>query len=156
MKKAGLTESKKKTGPFTRELTEIYTKSTLIAEDIGSITSNINDSCGHLVCIYEGKSIGSGNREKVKCSIVAADVSIGEILYDEFEDGFMRRELDTRLSQLSPSEILIPKNISEQSEKIIHAQYNKQVFIFFFLKEKNLFPNFRIILELKKLMDLMM
>lgn len=143
LKKAG----SNKAGPFTRELTEIYTKSTLISEgiiiqkeyylhmkDIGNIDSDIEYHTGHLVALFE-KTLTSS--KKVEISVVAVNVATGEILYDEFEDEFMRRELETRMSQLQPSEVLLPKALTNETEKMIDSFKLKQVCSSYF-KHSNL------------------
>jgi len=113
--------TKSKTGPFSRDLDCIYTKSTMIIEDkqeqqlmdVGSTSS-----CGHLVSVIEHVS----STDRVKIAIVAVEVSTGEILYDEFEDNFMRRELETRMCKLDMSEIILPKQrLSEETERCLEG-----------------------------------
>lgn len=46
--------------------------------------------------------------DKIRCSLVAVDPTSGDIVWDSFIDDHMRNELETRLVQLRPSEILVP------------------------------------------------
>lgn len=107
-------------GPFGRDLDCIYTKSTMIVNDAQEqmLMENIasSTSCGHLVSIVEHPE-KNGN---VHISMVACDVSTGEVLYDEFEDNAMRRELDTRLMKIDMSEVILPKKkFTDETEHII-------------------------------------
>lgn len=44
----------------------------------------------------------------------------GEVLFDCFQDSASRLELETRLSSLQPVELLLPTQLSEQTEMLIH------------------------------------
>ena len=46
-------------------------------------------------------------------------VATGEFIYDIFEDDWMREKLESRLSQLNPVELLIPKDLKRESEKVV-------------------------------------
>ena len=46
------------------------------------------------MCIAEGMLGGMGVDERVSVSLVAVTPSTGEVVWDEFEDGFMRSELE--------------------------------------------------------------
>ncbi len=41
------------------------------------------------------------------------------MVYDIFEDGNARTELETRLEHLQPVELLLPRSLSENSEKLL-------------------------------------
>lgn len=90
--------------PFERKLTDLYTKGTYI-DDIEGIGGDISagagsggaSNTGFLLCITEKPGGGSGTDEKCHVGIVAVQPSTGEVLYDEFDDGFMRSEIETRL-----------------------------------------------------------
>ena len=45
------------------------------------------------MCIAEGMLGGMGVDERVSISLVAVTPSTGDVVWDEFEDGFMRSEL---------------------------------------------------------------
>ena len=46
------------------------------------------------MCICEGLLGGMGADERVSISMVAVTPSTGDVIWDEFEDGFMRNELE--------------------------------------------------------------
>ncbi|KAF1803060.1 muts domain V-domain-containing protein [Mucor lusitanicus] len=51
--------------------------------------------------------------------MVAVQPSTGDIIYDTFEDTYMRSELETRLLHIEPSELLIPGLLSKPTEKLV-------------------------------------
>ncbi|CAG8607559.1 5563_t:CDS:10, partial [Paraglomus occultum] len=73
----------------------------------------------HVMAIVEEHCGGSGLDELVKISVLAVQIATGDIIYDYFDDGHMRNELETRLLHIRPCEILLPKIISKQTEKVI-------------------------------------
>jgi len=94
-----------KAGPFERKLTNLYTKGTYVddidgleGDDLSSgAGSGGASNTGFLLCITEKSGGGSGTDEKVHAGVVAVQPSTGEVIYDEFDDGFMRSEIETRL-----------------------------------------------------------
>jgi DNA mismatch repair protein MSH3 len=58
--------------------------------------------------------------ERVLISFIAITPSTGEVVWDEFEDGHMRTELETRLAHTRPSELLLPARLlSTPSERML-------------------------------------
>lgn len=109
--------------PFTRKLTNLYTKGTYVDDvegfdDVSGIGSNA-PTTGHLLCLTERLAGGMGADEKVNVGIIAVQPSTGDIIYDEFEDGFMRSEIETRLLHIAPCELLIVGELSKATEKLI-------------------------------------
>lgn len=110
--------------PFTRQLTNLYTKATYI-DNIDSIEGEqasataASPSTGHLLCLTETNAKGWGNDEKVRIGMLAVEPTTGHIIYDEFEDGFMRTELETRFLHIAPAEILLVGGVSRATSKII-------------------------------------
>ncbi|ETN38696.1 uncharacterized protein HMPREF1541_06733 [Cyphellophora europaea CBS 101466] len=109
--------------PFVRELTNLYTKGTYIddtesLEDSGNAPAQ-SPSTGFLLCLTEDNVKGYGNDEKVHVGVVAVQPATGDIVYDDFEDGFMRSEIETRLLHIAPCEILIVGNLSKATDKIV-------------------------------------
>lgn len=110
--------------PFIRKLTNLYTKGTYI-DDIdgldqsGTSSSGGAPATGYLLCITETKSKGWGTDEKVDVGIVAVQPTTGDVIYDNFEDGFMRSEIETRLLHISPCEFLIVGELTKATEKLI-------------------------------------
>jgi DNA mismatch repair protein MSH3 len=101
--------------PFMRELTSMYTTSTLIGEDIGDMDEGI---FSHLVIIYE-TIIDAGNRTAEIC-LVCVDVTTGHVLYEKpFYDQSSRQELETRLCKIQPVEILLPRSVSKETERVV-------------------------------------
>ncbi|KAL8964543.1 MAG: hypothetical protein Q9183_004381, partial [Haloplaca sp. 2 TL-2023] len=110
--------------PFVRKLTNVYTKGTYIddiddPEDSGSKPSASAPATGYLVCITESNAKGWGTDEKVRVGIVAVQPATGDVIHDNFEDGFMRSEIETRLLHIAPCEVLIVGNLSKASEKLV-------------------------------------
>jgi DNA mismatch repair protein MSH3 len=76
------------------------------------------------LCEDEEVAVGAaaGDRRAVCMSVVAIRLSTGEIVYDEFRDGVMRCELETRLEHLMPVEIVMPaEGLSEATERVVRG-----------------------------------
>ncbi|KAI0176028.1 muts domain V-domain-containing protein [Hypoxylon sp. FL1284] len=107
--------------PFTRKLTNVYTKGTYV-DEIGELDQESGSGApagGYLLCITETKAKGWGTDEKVDVGIIAVQPATGDIIYDNFEDGFMRSEIETRLLHISPCEFLIVGELSKATDKLI-------------------------------------
>jgi DNA mismatch repair protein MSH3 len=109
--------------PFVRELTNLYTKGTYIddtegLEDSGPPSAQ-SPATGFLLCLTEDNVKGYGNDEKVHVGIIAVQPTTGDIIYDDFEDGFMRSEIETRLLHVGPCELLIVGDLSKATDKMI-------------------------------------
>ncbi|KAK1998647.1 muts domain V [Colletotrichum falcatum] len=117
LKKAG----DNRNAPFTRKLTNVYTKGTYIDEN-GELETGGDGgapSGGYLLCITETPTRGQGTDEKVEVGVVAVQPTTGDIIYDTFEDGFMRSEIETRLLHISPCEFVIVGDLTKGSDKIV-------------------------------------
>ncbi|KAK0632407.1 muts domain V-domain-containing protein [Immersiella caudata] len=118
LKKAG----DNRNAPFVRRLTNVYTKGTYIDENGELDQSGDNSgapSGGYLLCLTESPTKGSGTDEKVDVGIIAVQPATGDIIYDDFEDGFMRREIETRLLHISPCEFLIVGDLTKATDKLV-------------------------------------
>jgi DNA mismatch repair protein MSH3 len=110
--------------PFVRKLTNVWTKGTYI-EDMDGLEQPADapaggtPSTGYLLCITESKAKGWGTDEKVDVGILAVQPNTGDIIYDTFEDGFMRNEIETRLLHIAPCEFLIVGELTKASDKLI-------------------------------------
>ncbi|KAI0183090.1 muts domain V-domain-containing protein [Xylaria flabelliformis] len=107
--------------PFTRKLTNVYTKGTYI-DEVGELDQHSDTSAsagGYLLCITETAAKGWGTDERVDVGIIAVQPATGDITYDNFEDGFMRSEIETRLLHISPCEFLIVGELSKATDKLI-------------------------------------
>lgn len=115
--------------PFERELTNLYTAATYVegsstAANNGVVgaaeTEHLTQASNAFVCLNEDLRGGLGADDKVRITLVAVYVQTGEVIYDEFDDGFLRNELETRFAHISPAEILLPEGtLSKQTEKLI-------------------------------------
>ena len=110
--------------PFVRRLTNVYTKGTYLddvdaLEGAASGPSGGAPATGYLVCITETNAKGWGTDEKVRIGTVAVQPATGDVIYDDFEDGFMRSEIETRLLHIAPCEILIVGELSKATEKLV-------------------------------------
>ena len=110
--------------PFTRKLTNLYTKGTYI-DDVEGLEGPIQGpsggapATGYLLCITETRGKGWGTDENVHVGIVAVQPATGDVIYDEFDDGFMRSEIETRLLHIAPCELLIVGDLSKSTEKLV-------------------------------------
>ena len=110
--------------PFTRKLTNLYTKGTYI-DDVEGLETPIGapsggaPATGYLVCITEQNSKGWGTDEKVRVGLLAVQPATGDVIHDDFEDGFMRSEIETRLLHIAPCEILIVGELSKATDKLV-------------------------------------
>lgn len=116
LKKAG----DNRNAPFVRKLTNVYTKGTYV-DEIGELDQDASGAPpgGYLLCITESKAKGWGTDEKVDVGIIAVQPATGDIIYDNFEDGFMRREIETRLLHISPCEFLIVGELTKATDKLL-------------------------------------
>ncbi|XP_038259774.1 DNA mismatch repair protein Msh3 isoform X3 [Dermochelys coriacea] len=121
-----------KSSLFTRKLTALYTKSTLIGEDVNpllklddpvgveEITSDVSDN--YLLCICENKeSLRDKKKGDVVIGIVAVQPTTGEVVFDSFQDSSSRLELESRVLRLQPVELVLPSDLSDQSERLISS-----------------------------------
>ena len=111
-----------KSAPFTRKLTNLYTKATFIE----SLDRDEDQFGGHepssqyIMSISEQPQGGSEADERVLVAIMAVQPATGDIIYDEFVDGHFRNELETRLLHIQPAELIVPMEpMSKATEKII-------------------------------------
>jgi len=109
---------------FERGLTNLYTKGTYIDDQEGleapvAAPDGGAPATGHLLCVTEARPRGWGSDEKVQIGLVAVQPSTGDIIYDDFEDGWMRSELETRLLHIAPCEFLIVGDVSKATDKLV-------------------------------------
>ncbi|KAL1958290.1 hypothetical protein VTO42DRAFT_4607 [Malbranchea cinnamomea] len=115
--------------PFERKLTNLYTKGTYIddVEGLEGSPASLSPTTGYILSMTESNAKGWGNDEKVQVGIVAVQPATGDIIYDSFEDGFMRSEIETRLLHISPCEFLLVGDMSKATEKLIHHLSNTKM-----------------------------
>ena len=110
--------------PFVRKLTNLYTKGTYIDDinELGESVQSLNtetSNTGYLLCITESRIRGLVTDERVHIGIVAVQPATGDVIYDGFDDGFMRSETETRLLHIAPCELLIVGEMSKPTEKLV-------------------------------------
>ncbi|XP_077203599.1 DNA mismatch repair protein Msh3 isoform X3 [Paroedura picta] len=121
----------KKSSLFTRKLTALYTKSTVLGEDVNPLLKLdhlsdaeeiSSDACdNYLLCICESKESFREKRQERTIGIVAVQPSTGEVIFDSFQDSVARLELESRILRLQPVEVLLPADVSNQTENLINA-----------------------------------
>ncbi|CAO2593009.1 DNA mismatch repair protein Msh3, partial [Lemmus lemmus] len=120
-----------KSSVFSRKLTALYTKSTLIGEDVNPLirldeSVNIDEvmadtSTSYLLCVYEEQeSTKDKKKGNVSIGIVGVQPATGEVVFDCFQDSASRLQLETHISSLQPVELLLPSQLSEPTELLIH------------------------------------
>ncbi|KAK9478843.1 muts domain V-domain-containing protein [Lipomyces japonicus] len=110
-----------KSGPFERKLTELYTKGTFIDsfnERGGMMDGATSNSSGFILSVCEDMSSNDVGKSTVM-GVVAIAPATGQVIYEEFEDGFMRSELETRVLHIQPIEIVIVGEIAKSSSKVL-------------------------------------
>lgn len=122
--------------PFGRKLTNLYTKGTYIDDAEGlegpasAASEGASPATGYLLCITETNAKGWGNDEKVHVGFVAVQPATGDVIYDDFEDGFMRSEIETRLLHIAPCELLIVGELSKATEKLVQHLSGSKLNVF--------------------------
>ncbi|XP_077456412.1 DNA mismatch repair protein Msh3 [Stigmatopora argus] len=110
---------------FQRQLSALYTKSTLVGEDVNPVggadesqgaTSDPPD--GVLLCISENWDKW---KKKLTVGLVAVVPSTGEVQMDSFPDGHSRSGLESRVLKINPAEILVPSDLSAQTQKLLQS-----------------------------------
>ncbi|KFV63088.1 DNA mismatch repair protein Msh3, partial [Dryobates pubescens] len=116
-----------KSSLFSRKLTALYTKSTLIGEDILSQKFDIEEAAtdvpdNYLLCICEnGENLKDRKKGDIVIGIMAIQPTTGEVIFDSFRDSASRLELESRVLRLQPVELILPPSLSDQSEKLISS-----------------------------------
>jgi len=110
--------STSKSQPFERKLTRVYTSSTFIDDTVDDTLSASDSSPNYMVSLYETYK----QEDETEISFIAVSIRTGEIIYDTFKDNLMRGQLETILTHLKPSEILIPPSL----EKVMKQQPQQQ------------------------------
>ncbi|XP_069699526.1 DNA mismatch repair protein Msh3-like [Periplaneta americana] len=72
------------------------------------------------MCIAESPdTVPNSQPKSANLAIVAFDPSTGDTVYDSFEDGPCREELERRFEHLDPAEIIVPQTISQETERLV-------------------------------------
>ncbi|XP_064608529.1 DNA mismatch repair protein Msh3-like [Liolophura sinensis] len=73
------------------------------------------------MCVFENlptTSLCSPSKPQT-IAIMSVQPSTGELVYDCFEDGVTRSQLETRILHLEPVELLLPQTLTERTESLI-------------------------------------
>ncbi|KAK8487123.1 hypothetical protein V6N13_046574 [Hibiscus sabdariffa] len=114
-------------GPFDRGLSALYTKATLeAAEDVGGKEEGCGAESNYLVCVVEevldlSGSVSNLGGAHVRIGIVGVEISTGDVVYGEFDDGVMRSGLEAVVLSLTPAELLLVQPLSKPTEKLLLA-----------------------------------
>ncbi|XP_061585427.1 DNA mismatch repair protein Msh3 isoform X2 [Cololabis saira] len=118
---------------FSRQLSALYTKSTLVGEDVNPICRlpGVEEGgCGDvaveppdsfLLCISES---WDKPKKQLTLGLVVIQPSTGDVLLDCFPDGPSRSELESRVVKINPVEILVPSDLSEQTQRLLTSITN--------------------------------
>lgn len=139
LKAAGKTDSKG--GLFVRKLTDLFTKATMAtADEFSDAGTGVDggaaaaaaltghETSDYLLCVYEHDEHGDPRpssadpetpQSRIQLSLVAVNLSTGDVIHDTFEDGCLRAALETRLLHLSPTEVLLPASAAGETRKLI-------------------------------------
>uniref|UniRef100_A0A8C2Z292 DNA mismatch repair protein MSH3 n=1 Tax=Cyclopterus lumpus TaxID=8103 RepID=A0A8C2Z292_CYCLU len=105
---------------FSRQLSALYTKSTLVGEGI-LVDLNMCLSYSFLLCVSEN---WDKPKKQLTVGLVAVQPSTGDVLLDCFPDGQSRSELEGRVLKINPVEILVPSDLSEQTHRLLQSIAN--------------------------------
>ncbi|XP_048045178.1 DNA mismatch repair protein Msh3 isoform X2 [Megalobrama amblycephala] len=118
--------STNKSSLFTRQLHALYTKSTLVGEDVNPLLKLgdleqaedvVQDSGNnYLMCVSE--SFDKQSKE-LTVGMVVVQPSIGDVMVDCFKDNVAHSELESRVLKIQPVEILVPSDLSETTERLL-------------------------------------
>ncbi|GAB6033037.1 Mismatch repair protein msh3 [Chamberlinius hualienensis] len=109
---------------FNREITALYTNSTLVGEDVDISFSNVqtkshyNEAASYLMSVYE-LPISSLT---VRIGVVAVCLLSGDFVFDHFTDDENRCSFQSCFQRVNPAEILLPNfSISDETLNFIHS-----------------------------------
>src|SRR3989338_36840 len=116
---------------FQRHLSAVYTRATYIGAEFDSLQGSdpLGESSQFIMALWEDNPqthLLSSTSPTLSTSSTASTSSIammmarpstGEVVYDVFEDSFVRSALETRLEHLKPCELLLPEDLSVFSKE---------------------------------------
>ncbi|XP_076126474.1 DNA mismatch repair protein Msh3 [Alosa pseudoharengus] len=115
-----------KSSLFTRKLSALYTKSTLVGEDVNPLLKlgDLEDAedvvqdapNNYLMCVYE---TWDKQTKELIVGVVVVQPTIGDLMVDCFTDNASRSELESRVLRIQPVEILVPLDLSEHTERLL-------------------------------------
>ncbi|XP_035235486.1 DNA mismatch repair protein Msh3 isoform X2 [Anguilla anguilla] len=117
-----------KSAIFTRQLSALYTKSTLVGEDVNPLLTLgaleeaedvvLDAPNNYLMCVSEN---WDSKTKELTVGLVAVQPSTGDVMLDCFKDGPPRSELEARVLRIQPVEILLPSDLSQTTEQLLRG-----------------------------------
>ncbi|XP_048861581.1 DNA mismatch repair protein Msh3-like isoform X2 [Brienomyrus brachyistius] len=110
---------------FTRQLSALYTKSTLVGEDMNPLLKPgdleeaadvVDTPNSYLMCVSES---WDSLKKELTVGLVAVQPCTGDVMLDCFPDGPSRAELESRVMRVQPVEVLLPTDVSEETERLL-------------------------------------
>eukprot|EP00127_Corallochytrium_limacisporum_P005606 Clim_evm5s209 gene=Clim_evmTU5s209 len=121
IKAAGSNKSK----PFTRELKELYTRSTLLVNDSAISDDHMGAESCDLMAIFDSRGHSYFTGEDLGYSggigVVCINPSTGDIRYETVPHTAGMDVLESVLVQIQPGEIIYPHSISKETRAAIQA-----------------------------------
>ncbi|KAF8309367.1 hypothetical protein DL93DRAFT_2100103 [Clavulina sp. PMI_390] len=113
--------SDNRSAPFTRVLTDLYTPATFVdtMNSADDMSLDAASSYQSMICVIEQMGGGLGSDDRVTIGLVSIAPSTGDLVYDEFQDTYMRTELETRLTHIRPCEMLLSGKLSALTRKML-------------------------------------
>ncbi|XP_063237224.1 DNA mismatch repair protein Msh3-like isoform X2 [Bacillus rossius redtenbacheri] len=113
---------------FQRKLISVYSKGTLVSDDINPLVSSELPALegglpNYILCIAEQSSDAEDKLSNLWFGLVAFDPTTGDAVCDDFSDGPNRCELDKRLAHLQPVEVLVSEDVSENTERLLNHRH---------------------------------
>ncbi|KAH9618991.1 hypothetical protein KSS87_018302, partial [Heliosperma pusillum] len=79
----------------------------------------------YLCCVVESEkeveNVGVESGFEVRIGVVCVEISTGDVVYGEFNDGFLRSGLEAIVLSLSPAELIFGEPLSKRTEKLLMA-----------------------------------
>ncbi|KAI1900432.1 hypothetical protein AGOR_G00049880 [Albula goreensis] len=117
-----------KSALFTRQLSALYTKSTLVGEDVNPLMKLgdleeaedvvLDAPNNYLMCLSES---WDSRAKELTVGLVAVQPSTGDVMLDCFKDSPTHSELESRVMRVQPVEILVPSDLSETTERLLRG-----------------------------------
>eukprot|EP01062_Namystynia_karyoxenos_P026618 TRINITY_DN20623_c0_g1_i1.p1 TRINITY_DN20623_c0_g1~~TRINITY_DN20623_c0_g1_i1.p1 ORF type:complete len:1005 (+),score=278.54 TRINITY_DN20623_c0_g1_i1:109-3123(+) len=127
---AAIREERGAKGEFERTVTGVFTRATMILNDeAGGQTEAAGgvDDSQHNLLLLRADPLTAAEREAapghdVRVSLVSVSLHTGgAVVWDEFTDGQLRREVTTRLLKLDPVEVIVPAGLDPLTMSTVTA-----------------------------------
>ncbi|EGN95451.1 hypothetical protein SERLA73DRAFT_59941 [Serpula lacrymans var. lacrymans S7.3] len=103
---------------FQRKLTHLYTATTYV-DEMDSVDDLDKHTSPSLLCLVEHSKDDTRSND-VSIGMISISPRTGDVVWDEFNDTYMRIDLETRLVHTRPAELLLPhEGLSKFTEKLL-------------------------------------